>query len=63
VLFAGKDAIQKILIEDDLLKSPEYEWLRDDAGVANLITERDRVAYRQKVCSLCRDCKSLLCAC
>jgi hypothetical protein len=63
VLFAGKDAIQKILIEDDLLKSPDYEWIREDSGVTNLITERDRVAYRQKARSFCRDCKSLLYAC
>jgi hypothetical protein len=49
VLFAGKNAIQKIVVEDDLLKSPMYEWLRADPKISNLITERDRTAYRQKV--------------
>lgn len=49
MLFAGKNAIQKIIVEDDLLKSPMYEWLRADPKISNLITERDRAAYRQKV--------------
>jgi cytochrome P450 len=49
VLFAGKNAIQRIIVEDDMLKGPEYEWLRDDPQVTNLITERDKAAYRQKV--------------
>lgn len=49
VLFAGKSAIQKIVVEDDLIKSPDYEWIRSDPEITNLITERDKVAYRQKV--------------
>lgn len=49
MLFAGKNAIQKIVVEDDLLKSPMYEWLRVDKKITNLITERDRAVYRQKV--------------
>lgn len=49
MIFAGKAAIQRIVVEDDLLKSPEYEWIRTDPRVSNLMTERDRVAYRQKV--------------
>lgn len=51
VLFASKDAAQKIVIEDDLLKSPEYEMILADPKITNLITERDRVLYRQKVWS------------
>jgi hypothetical protein len=49
VLFAGKNAILNIIVEDDLLKSPQYEWIRSDPKITNLITERDRAAYRQKV--------------
>ena len=49
MLFAGKNAIQKIVVEDDLLKSPQYEWLRADPKISNLITERDKAAYKQKV--------------
>jgi hypothetical protein len=49
VMFAGKNAIQKIIVEDDMLKSPEYDWRLADPNITNLITERDRVAYRQKV--------------
>jgi hypothetical protein len=49
VIFAGKNAIQKIIVEDDLIKSPDYEWIRAEPEITNLITERDRAAYRQKV--------------
>ncbi len=49
MLVAGKNAISKVIIEEDLIKSPEYEWTREDPHIANLITERDIAAYRQKV--------------
>lgn len=49
VIFAGKDAIQKIVVEEDLTKSPEYEWIRSKPEISNLLTERDKVTYRQKV--------------
>lgn len=49
VLIASKSAIQKVIIEEDLIKSPEYESGRNDPKVTNLHTERDKVAYRQKV--------------
>jgi len=49
VLVASKSAIQKVIVEEDLIKSPEYERGRNDPKVTNLLTERDKVAYKQKV--------------
>jgi hypothetical protein len=49
VLVASRSAIQKVIVEEDLIKSPEYERGRNDPKVTNLISERDKVAYRQKV--------------
>lgn len=49
ILLGGKDAIQKALVEDDLVKSPEYELFRINPGITSLFTERDKIAYRQKV--------------
>ncbi|RDW70984.1 hypothetical protein BP6252_07547 [Coleophoma cylindrospora] len=47
IIFNGKSAIQKIIVEDDLLKTPDMELVRDDINVASLISERDRTAYKQ----------------
>lgn len=49
MLVASKSAIQKVIVEEDLIKSPEYERGRNDPKVTNLLTERDKVAYKQKV--------------
>jgi hypothetical protein len=49
VLVASKSAIQKVIVEEDLIKSPEYTTGRDDPKITNLITERDKIAYKQKV--------------
>jgi hypothetical protein len=49
VLIASKSANLKVIIEEDLIKSPEYEKDRNDLKVTNLLSERDKVAYRQKV--------------
>lgn len=48
ILFADKAAIQKILVEDDFRKSHDYERIREDPHVASLITETDKVKYKQK---------------
>ena len=32
----------------DLMKSPDYEWIRSEPEITNLLTERDKAAYRQK---------------
>lgn len=48
-MIAEKLGIQKILIDDDFVKAPVYETVRIDPNVTSLITERDKVAYRQKV--------------
>ena len=45
----GKDAIQKIIVEDDMVKTPELEWIREDPHIANLISERDKAKYKQLV--------------
>ena len=50
VIFASKDAIQQILVEKDLIKAPEYAWFRVKPEITNLLNERDRIGYRQKVC-------------
>jgi hypothetical protein len=48
-MFRDKATIQKILIDDDLRKSRDYESVREDPNVASLITETDKVKYKQKV--------------
>jgi len=50
IMFAGKDSIQKILVEVDLKKAPFYETAREDTNVASLFTETDKVKYKHKVC-------------
>lgn len=49
VMFADKSSVQKILVEDDFIKAPIYESIRLHPKVTSLITERDKVAYKQKV--------------
>jgi len=49
-MFAGKDSIQKIIVETDLKKAPFYESAREDVNVASLFTETDKVKYKHKVC-------------
>jgi hypothetical protein len=51
-MIAEKTGIQKILVDDDLVKAPVYQKVRIDPNVTSLITERDKVAYRQKVSDL-----------
>lgn len=48
-MIAEKSGVQKILIDDDLIKAPVYQKVRVYPNVTSLITERDKVAYRQKV--------------
>ncbi len=48
-IFASKAAIRKIMVEEDLIKVPEYAWFRVNPNITNLLNERDRVAYKQKV--------------
>lgn len=49
VIFADKDAIQKILVEEDFKKAPIYETMSTDPHVTNLFSETDKVKYRQAV--------------
>ncbi len=49
IMFADKATIQKILIDEDFRKSRDYERVREDPHVASLITETDKVKYKQKV--------------
>ncbi|KAH7408064.1 cytochrome P450 [Cadophora sp. MPI-SDFR-AT-0126] len=48
ILIRDKAAVQKILVEDDLVKSPIYEAIRPDHHITSLITETDKVAYKKK---------------
>ncbi|KAF4633573.1 hypothetical protein G7Y89_g4555 [Cudoniella acicularis] len=50
VMFADKATIQKILIDEDFRKSRDYEAVREDPHITSLITETDKVKYKQKVC-------------
>jgi hypothetical protein len=50
IMFADKASILKILIDEDFRKSRDYEAVREDPNVTNLITETDKVKYKQKVC-------------
>jgi hypothetical protein len=47
-VIASKSAIQKVVAEYDLPKSPLYETLRERPDVTNLFTERDNTAYKKK---------------
>ena len=49
IMFRDKATITKILIEEDFRKSPDYERVREDPNVTSLITETDKVKYKQKV--------------
>jgi hypothetical protein len=48
-LFREKATIQKILIDEDFRKSRDYEAVREDPNITSLITETDKIKYRQKV--------------
>ncbi|PVH81743.1 cytochrome P450 [Cadophora sp. DSE1049] len=48
VLFKDKAAVQKILVEDDLVKAPTYEAIRPYPHITSLISERDKTAYKKK---------------
>jgi hypothetical protein len=52
ILFADKAAIQKILVDEDFRKSRDYERAREDPHVTSLITETDKVKYKQKVITI-----------
>jgi hypothetical protein len=49
ILVAEKSAIQKILIDDDFKKSPDYEATRQEHDITSLISETDKVKYKQRV--------------
>jgi len=49
IMFRDKATITKILIDEDFRKSRDYETVREDRNVASLITETDKVKYKQKV--------------
>jgi hypothetical protein len=49
VLVADKDAIHKILVEEDLIKAPSYDLGKFEGKIASLITERDRTVHRRRV--------------
>ncbi len=51
-MFGDKAAIQKILIDEDLRKSRDYETVREKPEVASLISETDKTKYKVKVCFL-----------
>ncbi|PMD33538.1 cytochrome P450 [Hyaloscypha variabilis F] len=48
IMFRDKATITKILIDEDFRKSHDYETVREDPNVASLITETDKVKYKQK---------------
>ncbi|KAH9207521.1 cytochrome P450 [Leptodontidium sp. 2 PMI_412] len=48
IMFRDKASVQKILVEDDLVKSPIYEAIRPHPNVTSLITETDKTLYKQK---------------
>lgn len=50
VLVAEKQAIHKIVVEEDLKKAPIYEAIREERHVTSLFSETDKVAYKQRVC-------------
>ncbi|KAG0647760.1 Cytochrome P450 monooxygenase FUS8 [Hyphodiscus hymeniophilus] len=61
VAVASKNSCYKVIVEDDLRKSPAYASL-NHTGVTNLITERDNTAYKQKIfiealTKKCDECK------
>ena len=49
-MVGDRDGIQKILVEEDLMKSPLYDLVKPDAKIADLLSERDRVEYKKRVC-------------
>jgi hypothetical protein len=53
VLVAGKSGVQKILIDDDMIKSPIYDMVRPEGYITTLMSERDKTAYKKKVCVVC----------
>lgn len=53
ILVAEKNAIQKILVEDDFRKSPDYEAIREDPNITSLISETDKVKYKHRVSKSC----------
>lgn len=62
ILVAGLEGVQKIVVEDDLIKAPYYERLKPETPqgkIANLITERNRELYKRKVCPILGVCLQL----
>jgi hypothetical protein len=49
IMFADKASIQKIIVDEDFRKSRDYEVVREDPHITSLITETDKVKYKQKV--------------
>jgi len=49
VIFAEKDAIQKIVVEEDFKKAPIYEAMRQNPDVTTLLTETDKAKYKPAV--------------
>ncbi len=50
VMFADKASIRKIIVDEDFRKSRDYETAREDPHITSLITETDKVKYKEKVC-------------
>ena len=48
-MIKNKVDITKVLIEEDLRKSRDYEAVRADKRITSLITETDKKAYKIKV--------------
>jgi len=49
VIVAGKEAVRKVLIEEDLLKSPILDKVKDDQMTSNVFNKRDKLAHKQRV--------------
>ena len=49
MIVASKSALHKVLVEEDLAKSPEYESVRVSPHISSLMNERDKAVYRQRV--------------
>ncbi|KAL2073943.1 hypothetical protein VTL71DRAFT_11269 [Oculimacula yallundae] len=48
VIFRETAAVQQILVEDDLIKSPIYKAIRPYPEITSLITETNKAKYKQK---------------
>lgn len=49
LMISGKDACQKIIVQEDWKKAPNYDAMNVHPGTTTLFTERDKSAYKKKV--------------